>query len=85
MSIVFCHSVRKPGEKNIESQLDKTLYSQISFLILQINSGVHGKPKRYKKVTLLLVIKRWGSRTWAEGDAQNKKGRFGGKIQNFEV
>lgn len=38
MSIVFCHSIRKPGKKNIESQLDKTLYSQISFLILQINS-----------------------------------------------
>lgn len=32
MSIVFCHLIRKPGEKkNIESQLDKTLYSQISF------------------------------------------------------
>lgn len=40
MRIVFCHSIRKPGGKktNIESQMDKTLYSQISFLILQINS-----------------------------------------------
>lgn len=47
---------------NIESQLDKTLYSQISFLILQINSWVHGKPKHYKKVVLLHVIKRWGYR-----------------------
>lgn len=39
---------QKP-DKNIESQVDQTLYSWISFLILQINIWTHEKPKYYKK------------------------------------
>lgn len=89
MITVFCHSVIKTGQKHRISS-GQTLYSWISFLILQINIWGHGKPKHYKKVTSLLIIKRWKYRTWGKKHVQNKQvkdndRRSQGDFQSFSV